>query len=645
MPLIEFICPDKQKIKVEDCLKENGCRMGNRCATRSYLTLVSRERPWTGKPSTTQLIQGTLCAFLKLTMQYSISPDNRAFMINGTKGHANLEAAGDECSLLEERFDGEEEQETGISDVIELEGKKIIMADYKVSGSYKVAKALGFYVVEEPTGEIYKSGKRKGEPKMRQVLKRSPEKEDRLEWELQINNYRIKFEKKYKTKIDELRIQVIVRDGGTYIARSRGVFRNIYYFKIRILDDDMVLAYFKEKREALEKALKQGYWNEICTAKENWDGVKCSRYCEVAEFCRFGKYLKQEREDEDMAIKGLSEVRRMPRLGKIRLGIKKQTKEGKEYPSEVDYFILDPQTPSEEENKRLIQEFQKLYGEQPRQIKVMFPVANPEIYFPQFYKRYGSTTALKCKGDGEIAYCATEEFAEGLKILGQEELGRIKVECKGKDCVYYQKKECCEMATLQLLLPEMPGAGVWQINTGSYNSIVNLNSCLDYIRQVCGRAHMIPLILERREQEIVHKEGNKQIKRKHYILHINMDFKLIDLQKLALIAPEKILLELPEPEPDKEDILFKENAVIDIEAEPIKENGKTNGRTVKEMSQEADMYAVIESELYEAKNLGYLKTIYNIKRAQEIKILPKEYQDRLKEIFDDRVNLFRAGGQ
>ena len=78
-------------------------------------------------------------------------------------------------------------------------------------------------------------------------------------------------------------------------------------------------------------------------SKENWDGVKCASYCEVAEFCPLGKFLKKEREDEEMAIKGVSEVRRLPRCGKIRLGIKKKTKEGVEYPAEVDYFILDRQ--------------------------------------------------------------------------------------------------------------------------------------------------------------------------------------------------------------------------------------------------------------------------------------------------------------
>ena len=164
-----FICPDNERIEVADCLKEGGCRMGTRCATRSYLQLVRRERPWTGKPSTTQLIQGTMCAFLKITRDYATHPDSRAFMIHGTKGHGNLEGADGEYSFLEERFDGENTDITGIADVLEIELNYAILVDYKTSGSFKVAKALGFYVDEEGTGEFYKSGKRKGEEKTRKV--------------------------------------------------------------------------------------------------------------------------------------------------------------------------------------------------------------------------------------------------------------------------------------------------------------------------------------------------------------------------------------------------------------------------------------------------------------------------------------------
>ena len=558
MPIRDFICPDKQRILTGDCLQEGGCRMGERCASRSYLLMARSDRPWTGKPSTTQLISGTMQAFLKIKHPYAIYPDARAFMIHGTVGHHKLEDAGtgDEISELEVKFQSGDI--TGIADGIETEKGKRILYDTKTAGSYKVAKALGFFVEDEPTGEFYKSGKRKGEEKTRKVLKRDDSKIDRYEWELQTNRYRMEYEKKTGEKIDELKIQCVVRDGNTYIARSRGVFRNVYYFKIRILPDAEVTEYFERKRAALMKAVEQGYWNEACTKDENWDSLKCQNYCEVAEFCKYGKYLKQEREVEDMAIKGLSEIRRLPRLGKIRLGIKKKTAAGVEYPSEVDYFICDPQTPSELENKKIMEEFDKLYGEKPKSIRIMFPVANPEIYFPQFYKRYGSGSSLKCKGDGETARCGTEEFAAGLTVLRKDEMGLPIVKCLGKECPCYKRKECSEVGVLQILLPELPGAGVWQITTGSFHSIVNLNSCIDYIIAVCGRAHMIPLQLERRMQETAHN-GKKS---KHYILHINMDFRLADLQKFALIEPTRMLLELPAPEEDKTDILFKENPEV-----------------------------------------------------------------------------------
>jgi hypothetical protein len=563
MPLTEFICPDNEKIKVSDCMQEGGCRMGERCATRSYLKFVSRERVWTGKPSTTQLIRGSREAFLLLTKDYAVSPDSRAFMIHGTKGHANLESATDELSLLEVKFDGDEIDETGIADIIETENGETILADYKTSGSYKVAKALGFKTVEKETDEVYKSGKRKGEKKKIKELVRDMQYEDRWEWELQLNKYRLEWERN-RPKITSLKIQCVVRDGNTYIARSRGVFRNVYYFKLRIMPDQEVLDFFRVKREALLSAIETGLTPPVCEARENWDGLKCSKYCSVAEYCSYGKYLKTQKQSEEEMIKGLSEIRRLPRLGKIRLGIKKVTAAGKEYPAEIDYFRLDPKTPSELENKNLCSEFEKLYGEKPKQIKIMFPVPDPNIFFPQFYKRYANGV-LRCKGDGIEADCITKEHAAGLKIMYETETGGVKVECNGKACEYYVNKKCGKSAALSVLLPELKGAGVWEIVTGSGTSIININSCLEYIRAVCGRVHMIPLTLERRAQEIIY-EGKKAT---HFILHINMDFALADLQKLALIDATRILLELPEPEPDKEDILFNENAVVNTEAEVI----------------------------------------------------------------------------
>ncbi len=292
MPIRWFSCADGGKVEIADCLKEGGCRMNSRCATPAYLRMAASDRPWTGKPSTTQLISGTMQAWLKITKDYSVYPDGRAFMIHGTRAHKRLEEHSVDYSITEGRLDGDDVLVTGIFDDLITEDGKSILVDYKTSGSYMLAKALGWKSVAVPSGGVYKSGPRKGQPRTHKVLQQNDEWVDMIEWELQLNNYRIEIEKRGHS-IDELRIQVIVRDGNTWIARSRGVYRNVYYFPIKMLDNAVVRGYFKAKREALFVALEAGECQNVCTDKENWGGRKCERYCEVAEFCVLGQRIKK----------------------------------------------------------------------------------------------------------------------------------------------------------------------------------------------------------------------------------------------------------------------------------------------------------------------------------------------------------------
>ncbi len=582
--------------------------MGERCATRPYLMMACSERlqrfrcknghehtlPATNKdfnqrcctaiqasnkghlncgerleyvPSTTQLIAGTMDAFLRLTTDFDTSPDSRAFMITGTKGHAALESFDDECSILEESF-SDDLDHTSIADLLTQEDGFTILSDYKVSGSFKVAKALGFEIFDEPTGEIYKKDTKyhkKGEDKTRKVVRRNPDAIDRFEWTLQLNDYRIKFERK-GFKVDKMKIQCVVRDGNTYIARSRGVFRNIYYFDIERLDDQFVLDYFANKKKALLTALRQGFWNDVCSSRENWDGLKCASYCDGANHCTMGKYLKREKTkgDEQMPIKGLSESRRLPRMGKIRLGIMTENNAGVKYPKEVKHFILDPAVANPEERKKLLDIWESTYGKEPTSIDVMFPVADLEKVFPQYYKSYGKSTMMKCKGDGATAETNDQEYISNLESLGDGDFGKI-VKCNGRDCPYYMNKKCSEVATLSVLLPELPGSGVWQVSTGSIHSILNLNSCFDYIRALAGRFHMIPLKLERREQPVQH-DGKKTI---HYVLHINLEISLKNLQQRALIDPVKSAMELPPIADEAKDLYLEHNETINPEVVPV----------------------------------------------------------------------------
>lgn len=350
-------------------------------------------------------------------------------------------------------------------------------------------------------------------------------------------------------------------------------------------------------------------------------------------------------------IKGISNIRRIPRLGCIRLGIKLKTAKGVTYPKEVDYFILDPSTPSEAENKKLIKQFHDLYGDKPKQIKIMFPMADAEKYFPQHYKRYGSSSALKCIGDGETAVCTQEDFSKGLKVLGRTEQDMIKVECAGRECIY-GKKECSAVGVLQVLLPELQGMGTWQITTGSFHSIVNMNSCIEYITAVCGRAHMLPLKLERRPQETTH-EGKKST---HFMLHVNMDLKLEDIQRVAQIDPSKILLEAPavevaidaesESEPEKINkntgetpIAEKEKTREELkglsEGENLsKPHDKSQDKTPKEQEDKKDFFefmldarAEFKEKTGDDKRYKEELSIFEVKILSDVKDNPKKQAD------------------
>lgn len=244
-------------------------------------------------------------------------------------------------------------------------------------------------------------------------------------------------------------------------------------------------------------------------------------------------------------IKGVSEKRRLPLLGKIRLGLKKKSeKTGKEYPTETDYFVCPP-------------EVQKHYGEKPKSLDIMFPVAKRHIIFPQAYRWYGSSRGLKCIGNGEIA----RRFSEDKK--GMEE-----IECS---CENLEKGICKKRAFLMAILPKVNMGGVYQISTGAINSIIDINSGLDFIEALIGRVQMIPLTLSRRPME-THNEGKKQT---HYTLNVNFDGNIDFINRLrentkrVLLEADKIALPAPQdenPEFDPVDVIEK-NGISDEENE------------------------------------------------------------------------------
>ncbi len=281
-------CPDGKPVLVDACLKK--CRLEERCLTLPTIVSITQEREWSGVASTTQLLNGTMLEFLKLTQPYYVDPDGRAFMLQGSKHHAKLEEIAKDLGLAAEI---PLSVDRDIFDLLEFEGKKLVLTDYKLWGSFKVAKTLGMEEVDkqpDPSGAVYKStGKwgKAGSPKMIPVFRQVPSKADNWEAELQLNRYRVMLEHLGLT-VHKMTLQVTVRDGGLFIAKDRGVVKNIYKIPVKKLDNDFVENYFKFKGACLKQALEEG-WGESCNNDECWDGIRCKSYCDVAKFCPKGQ--------------------------------------------------------------------------------------------------------------------------------------------------------------------------------------------------------------------------------------------------------------------------------------------------------------------------------------------------------------------
>jgi hypothetical protein len=182
----------------------------------------------------------------------------------------------------------------------------------------------------------------------------------------------------------------------------------------------------------------------------------------------------------------------MPLLGKIRLGVKKVSKNtGKEYPAEVDYFVCPP-------------EVGRAFGPQPKSLQIMFPIDDIDSIFPTAYTFYGQSRGVKCKGDGERAWCVNDKTKE--------------MEERPCPCEMLDAEKCKQVGRLLFMIPSVSVAGVYQITTSSYNSIVDVQSGLDFVRAMVGRFAFIELELKRIETTTHHNEQRQT----HYTMQLTL---------------------------------------------------------------------------------------------------------------------------
>jgi hypothetical protein len=218
-----------------------------------------------------------------------------------------------------------------------------------------------------------------------------------------------------------------------------------------------------------------------------------------------------------MAVKGVTDKIRVPRLGVIKIGEMVQVPgqpEGRTMPRSSEHFLLPDEVASVMGNQVTVIE------------PVMLPFSDRKLFAHDEYRMYSQTRGLICRGDGAWAErVVSKADADDNRLRGDgglgdyanqfqpalrdaTETGRVTRSCP---CEWLQKPGGCGLKmAFQFLLPTVPGFGVWQLNTGSRNTILNIVSFIEMLNGTFGRAHLIPLRLLLEFVEVQTPDGKRR---------------------------------------------------------------------------------------------------------------------------------------
>lgn len=291
MPATKFVCPDGSQAVIGQCMKK--CIHAQRCMFLPTLRAIAKSLDRGLKePTVTELLCGVRETYLKKTTDYAVRPQDQLYAIHGSAVHTINEGYTDGNMLSEERI--YDDITSGKFDlygqIIDLNDKTL--GDYKVTSSYKLMRALGYYKVDVSTGEIYKTGIKKGQVKTKKEW-RTDGVRFLLEWAIQLNYYRMLLESK-GFKVERMEIQAMCRDYSLRVAAERNIRKPVYVIHINKISDHWIKRYMNAKAKKLNIALEKGIMPELCTVKERWKNRKCMEYCAVAESCTFGRMIKRQ---------------------------------------------------------------------------------------------------------------------------------------------------------------------------------------------------------------------------------------------------------------------------------------------------------------------------------------------------------------
>ena len=196
-----------------------------------------------------------------------------------------------------------------------------------------------------------------------------------------------------------------------------------------------------------------------------------------------------------MPIKGITDERKtLPRLGKIRTGIKKLSAKGNEYPEEMPYFVLDPveqvldkmgNVIGQRENEYIAKAVE-IFGDKPYELEIAFPVDDLDMCASHFMKWWGGDvkkrkSLLMCIGDGSYAHYQGDKQVPGLNdpsipkdysVIGENSRAKIANRvCNAEFCPQALSGNCKPNMNLRVVIPKISMFGTFQIDTTSVQAM------------------------------------------------------------------------------------------------------------------------------------------------------------------------------
>lgn len=210
-------------------------------------------------------------------------------------------------------------------------------------------------------------------------------------------------------------------------------------------------------------------------------------------------------------IPGVTDRTRLPRLGKIRLGEKRMSQGGKEYPAALDHFNL-ADAPG-------LEGIIAKGGDKPKALPVEFMSDKLDEAFFTSRSCYGKSSGLFCRcSDGVSAtrvYVGDKDPQGHAFVQGQgldvQDGDMFELPCDGPECPFFANGRCKNLGRLRFKVRGQPAFGFYEINTSSYNSIVDVGSVLSYVLTRVGRLMGIPFILRLIEHQAVVQGKAKKV--------------------------------------------------------------------------------------------------------------------------------------